>query len=509
MTVTFRQAMGAWIGGYPLGETKSDPTGEVRTAYSRNRPVSTPTDYHGYARQGYQANVVVKRCIEMVSIAVADLPLKLQQFQGGEWKDKKDPNSPLWELMAKPNPNRPAQAFWGDVISYYLMRGDSYILGNTPLALGAAPTELYTLRPDRVKIVPSDRGVPGAYEFSVNSRTQTFKCDPLKNLSPIMHMKTFNPLDDWYGQPPLQAAALNVSSMNAGAEWNASMLTNSGRPPGAFRYAPDGEPGAVMTDKQKQTLEREIDVKLVGPRNARKPLILDGGLDWVDFSLTPAEMEWLEGIRDAARFVCLSFGVPSMLLGIPGDNTYSNYKEARQALYVDTVLPVGRLFHAYLNAWLLPAFGENLRIVVDMPKVDALSEMMKEKWEAANAASFLTINEKRALVFYEPIESEEADEVYIPSSVIPLSTALAMPDEGAVDENGDPVEEDDGEEPIDGEPAKKPVANKPVKPGAKPAPLKNGAAKAARFDAAGKALSESFVSIKADIDALVAKGALK
>ncbi len=42
----------------------------------------------------------------------------------------------------------------------------------------------------------------------------------------------------------------------------------------------------------------------------------------------------------AARDIALAFGVPPMLLGLPGDNTYANYREANRALWRLTLLPL-------------------------------------------------------------------------------------------------------------------------------------------------------------------------
>ena len=48
----------------------------------------------------------------------------------------------------------------------------------------------------------------------------------------------------------------------------------------------------------------------------------------------------MEAKHAAAREIALAFGVPPMLLGIPGDNTYSNYQEANRAFWRQTVLPL-------------------------------------------------------------------------------------------------------------------------------------------------------------------------
>lgn len=425
----FQAALSALMfGASPSIEEKADPTGGTLTIQSRGRPVSSPTDYNGYAKLGYQKNIMVKRGVEIVARATARLPLCLKQYTGGKWRKIDDWQHPLIKLIRQPNPTIGGAAFWENVVSFYLLKGDSYILGNTPDQLGVSPTELYTMRPDRTKIVPSEMGVPAAYEFTVNGAKQTFLTNPNLNQSPILHWKTFNPLDDWYGQPPLQAAAMQVAQHNGGSEWNAALLQNSGRPSGAFVYAPGGDlAGTSLTDKQKLQLEEQMKRKLLGSKNAGLPLILDGGLDWKEMSMNAKELDWLEGQRDAARLITLGFGVPSMLLGIPGDNTFANYKEARLALYVDTVIPVGGLLCDALNLWLTPTYGDDLCLGVDVDKVEALAEQRQARWDSINAAVFISTDEKREAMGFEPLGTPESEEIFIPSSVVPLSVSLDPP----------------------------------------------------------------------------------
>ena len=67
---------------------------------------------------------------------------------------------------------------------------------------------------------------------------------------------------------------------------------------------------------------------------------MEGGLDWKPLSLTPKDMDFIEAKNSAAREIALALGVPPMLLGIPGDNTYSNYQEAQRTFWRQTVLPL-------------------------------------------------------------------------------------------------------------------------------------------------------------------------
>ena len=79
-----------------------------------------------------------------------------------------------------------------------------------------------------------------------------------------------------------------------------------------------------MTDDQFSRLKSELETSFQGARQAGRPLLLEGGLDWKPLSLTPKDMDFIEAKNVAAREIALAIGVPPMLLGIPGDNTYSN-----------------------------------------------------------------------------------------------------------------------------------------------------------------------------------------
>jgi phage portal protein BeeE len=94
-----------------------------------------------------------------------------------------------------------------------------------------------------------------------------------------------------------------------------------------------------------------------------------------------------------------------MLLGIPGDNTYSNYREANLAFWRQTVLPLVARTAQGLTHWLGPRFGENLRVGYDADAVEALAIERESVWDRLSKADFLTRNERRMAAGYSPVES--------------------------------------------------------------------------------------------------------
>ena len=86
----------------------------------------------------------------------------------------------------------------------------------------------------------------------------------------------------------------------------------------------------------------------------------------------------------AAREIALAFGVPPMLLGLPGDATYANYREANRALWRLTVLPMAERILSGLSA-ALAAWWPGLRLAVDVDQVSALAEDRERLWRAGDA----------------------------------------------------------------------------------------------------------------------------
>jgi HK97 family phage portal protein len=128
-------------------------------------------------------------------------------------------------------------------------------------------------------------------------------------------------------------------------------------------------------------------------------LLLEGGLDWKPMSLTPADMDFIDARHAAAREIALAFGVPPMLLGIPGDNTYANYREANLALLRQTVLPLVSKTVRGLKAWLGGRWTDAppASVTADLDSIQGLSEERESAWARLSAASFLTDAEKRQL----------------------------------------------------------------------------------------------------------------
>lgn len=357
-------------------------------------PVWTPRRYDVLAAEGYQKNVIVYRCVNLIARGLGSVPWLL--YQG----DQEFERHPLLDLLNSPSPRQAGSAFMESVVGYLLLSGNTYV--EAVIDHQGHPTELHPLRPDRIKVIPGPGGIPTGYEYSVAGQRKILPCDPVTGHSSILHLKNFHPLNDWYGMSPIEAAAQSIDQHNAVAGHNLALLQNGGRPSGGLIVRPSPH-SRGMSEEQRDSLRHDLKEVYAGQKNAGQILILEGDCEWREMGLSPKDLDFIEGKNLSAREIAQSYGVPPMLVGVPGDATFANYKEARFHLWEDTIIPLLEYLVAEFNLWLAPFFDEKLCLGYNTDAIPALASRREAVWSKITAANFLTINEKRQAVGYGPI----------------------------------------------------------------------------------------------------------
>jgi HK97 family phage portal protein len=366
---------------------KASATGAVVTFAGGGRAAWSPRDAVSLTRAGFQGNPVGFRAVKLIAEAAAALPLVLQDC------DRRYDVHPVLDLIARPNPGQGKaellEAFFGQL----LLTGNGYleaVAGN-----GRVPGELHVLRSDRMRVVPGADGWPAAYEYAVGGRTVRFEMGGA--VQPVLHVRSFHPQDDHYGFSPMQAAAMAVDVHTSASRWSKALLDNAARPSGAIVYrGADGQ--GTMAEDQYQRLISEMESHHQGARNAGRPMLLEGGLDWKPMGFSPSDMEFQKTKEAAAREIAIAFGIPPMLLGITGDATYANYQEAHRAFYRLTVVPLVTRVAAAVSHWLAAFSGEAVNLRPDLDQVPALASERDQQWRRVGEATFLTEAEKRAIL---------------------------------------------------------------------------------------------------------------
>ncbi|MDY7097492.1 MAG: phage portal protein [Pseudomonadota bacterium] len=340
--------------------------------------------YTKAVREGFLTNAIAQRAVRIVAEGIAQSPLSSTDSRLSALIGSTSAGQPLIETLA----------------THLLLHGNGFVQISKDAS--GEPVELFALRPDRVTIVADDNGWPCAIDYETGAQKQRIAMTDEDGWPAIVQIKAMHPLHDHYGAGALEAAHQAVTIHNAASAWNRALLENAARPSGALVY--DAGDGAGLTTDQFDRLKTELNSAFAGSGNAGRPMLLDGGLKWQSMALSPSDMDFATLKSAAAREIALAFGVPPMLLGLPGDNTYSNYREANRALWRLTLLPLASKLLSAIGEGLSPWFAD-AKLSVDLDLVPALSEDRERLWKQVSDADFISREEKRQMLGIDPKES--------------------------------------------------------------------------------------------------------
>ncbi|WP_419826083.1 phage portal protein [Sphingomonas sp.] len=348
--------------------------------------VDWPLGYEAQVRAAFLGNAVAQRAVRLIAEAAAGVPVDVTP-EGG----------PAGALLRGASNGQPLVE---TVAAQLLLHGNAFV--QIVSDADGTPAELYALRPERVTVEADPSGWPASYLYRVGEAGARIPAQAADGKPALIHLRALHPLDDHYGLGCLGAAAGPVAIHNAATRWNKALLDNAARPSGALVYDP-GEPGATLAADQYDRLKAEMEASFSGSPNAGRPMLLEGGLKWQALSMSPADMDFVGLKAAAARDIALAFGVPPMLLGLPGDSTYANYQEANRALWRLTVLPlVGKIVGGLAEA--LRCWWPDLALVPDLDAVPALAADRERLWAMVSGADFLDPDEKRQMLGFAPRE---------------------------------------------------------------------------------------------------------
>ncbi len=397
----------------------------------------TNRKYKDYAKEGYQENAIVHRCVQLISNSAS--AVKIDVFSG----DTKLDNHELISLLERPNPSQSGIEFFSSLYSYLMISGNSYILRDTDAL--RPPRELYLLRPDRMHIKSGSTVIPSSYDYVIDGVTvNKYPVDQTSAMSQIKHIKLWNPIDDYYGLSPIMASAYNIDQHNLAGLHNVALLKNGATPSGYLKFQPTDETGlsTQLTDDQRARLLEDLEFRFQGTHNSGRPMLLEGNFDYKQLGLSPKDMDFLELLNLSAREIALCFGVPAQMIGIPEANTYSNMETAKLGLYEETIIPLLKRVESDLNEYLAPLYSGDIRVQYDLDSIPAMAEKRKQIYDnvvSGVQAGILTRNEARERLGLEEVSG--GDDLYIPSNLFPIGETM--------DSN------DDNEKPVDPDGAQK------------------------------------------------------
>jgi len=388
-------------------EKKENPTGSAMFM-GHNHTLKTK-GINEYIQEGYNTNAIVYRCIKEISQAIASCEIEVKS--NGTVLDDHE----ILKLLEKPNPVESGQQFLKRVFVDYLITGNMFI---TKFPDEGKAIELWAQSPRYMSVVMGEKGIPERYEFSAGKGIRSFKVNQMTGISQVFHFKNYDPYNPSIGLSPLSAAGIPADILNAGLKWNYSLLKNSARPSGIINFV--GSPAGEVIQRLKDYFKKAFQ----GENNAGEIPMLTDGAQWQATDHSPKEMDFLSTMKEMTKYVASVYGVPLPLV----DNdaaSFNNMEQAKERLWTDTVIPLFNEFLDSFGDWLFMQYGEggkNLELSINMDSIPALEGLRAKRNDRVQklvSGGLLTINEGRVAIDYD--EVPDGDDLFIPSSLLPLS----------------------------------------------------------------------------------------
>lgn len=345
------------------------------------------------------------------------LELKEQAFE-----DVVDERDPLYKLINQPNPLQGYPEWYENMKGFQLITGNGYThfveLGDGSIG------EMWVMPSQFTKIIAN-----ASYETLVQAYildVYGFSGERLEAES-VMHWKYWNPDYDGvgshlYGMSPLKAVRNSIRLGNDGDLALSKAFRNGGASGVVFPDDPDID---RLTEEQRSQLEHYLR-SMSGPDNYKSWLVSSAKLGFQAFGIPPVDLEILESGKHSQRDICNAFNYPSELLNDPDNKTNANKEQSRKQLYLDNVIPSLVRDFAEMNRSIVPRFkNKRYHLDFDVQSIDAIGQETSEKVDWLEKAWWLTLDEKRMEMGYEPIGD---DARYIPANLIP-DTSFEMTEE--------------------------------------------------------------------------------
>ena len=287
------------FGIFPVGKPEEKGEAQELLAFSiGGQPIHFSRDYQGFATEGYEQNVIVFSCIDLISVSAASVPWTLYKRKNRKERVEVD-DHPVLDLLDKPNPIQSYDEFTKAVLSYLLIDGNSFIEA-TVTGSSKEPQELWALMPDRMTMNVGQFGLPSQYIYKVNQKEKVFQMEGTKGEGPIRHIKLFNPLDDWRGMSPMKAAALGIDQHNAAGKWNVGLLQNGTRPSGIFELE------STLEESQRERIKSDLRNAYSGEGNSGKIIVLESGMKFTEAGNNAKDVDFSNGKNASATDIALT-----------------------------------------------------------------------------------------------------------------------------------------------------------------------------------------------------------
>ena len=282
---------------------------------------------------------------------------------------------------------------------------------------GDEPAELWPVRPDWMKVIPSATNVVDAYVYAPGGMGRDLVRFEPKD---VIHFKYFNPINPYRGKGSVQAGSMAIDIHTFAQEYNRNFFFNS------------AIPGMVFTTDQKvapEVIKRFMEswqAKFGGKGNSNKVAFLSGGFKPEKISFTAKDMDFKELQSMMRDDIMAVFKVPKTILGLTDDVNRANAEATTRSFMERVVTPRMKKLVAHLNEFYLPNWEDDLFFDFDDPAPED-TELKLKIYESGLNFGWLTTNEVREQENLPPVEG--GDTIYISFGKVPLGGEPVIPNQ--------------------------------------------------------------------------------
>lgn len=378
--------------------------------------------------EGYRINPVVYRAIEVIcSNAIAQrITMRRGDPENGPLIDAAhDRTRLLYVLNRRANPWETARLFRHRLVAQYLLSSKGvFIEVIRSRANGIAM--LNVVDPDLCEMVPDTADPMHAFRIRTPNSATGFdylpRFDPEKDVhsqpSSILWVRSPDPLVQWNGMSPIQAAGLAIDLDKYARLYNRRFLQNDGRPGGLL---------SIKGNVNPDTMEIIQAQFMGGPESAGRTTVIQAdSTSYSDTSGSPRDTMWGDTMDRMRREICTAFGVPESVLGDASGRTFSNADAEYAMFWEHRMMPLLRSLDDQLDILTGPDDAD-LYIRHDLSKIWVLGRYERERQDrlaADQQAGYITADDVREAKGYGRLNVPATRVLWIP----PGKLAVAMAD---------------------------------------------------------------------------------
>ena len=261
------------------------------------------------------------------------------------------------------------------------------------------PMEIWEWPFERCTPVPDGRQYVSHYLYHPNGAKEPIVIP----LWQIIHFKTYNPHSPFVGLSPIESLAQVVIGDLGMRKTTAQMYTErGGSPPDilAFTEWIADEAWVEMKQKAKESSTKNETLMLRGTK---------GDVKWLSRSVSNKDSDFVELLAQNMRDI-FNRVAPGLLVMLEGDANRSTADAARATYEEKTRWTLLSEIAAKVNSEIMPAYGRNLLVEFDDPRV---VDRQLELLEVAEFAKYHTIEEVRQEKFNTDPLGDERDDLLV------------------------------------------------------------------------------------------------